>query len=114
MRVHSQTPDGWKQIGPSAWVRSAALHTLTGLAERQNLKKEKKKEKKKGKSVVSTYLTLPPSHPARSEAECEASTGGQAGWHQTLSKMKGPLEVHNSESKPCVQHVIRTNVCPGG
>lgn len=73
-----------------------------------------KKGKKKGKSVVSTYLSLPPSHPAHSEAECEASTGGQAGWHQTLSKMKGPLEVHNSESKPCVQHVIRTNVRPGG
>lgn len=25
-----------------------------------------------------------------------------------------PLEVHNSESKPCIQHMIRTNACLGG
>lgn len=112
MQVHSRIPDGSKcDPLPEFW--SAMFHTLTGLAERQNLKQTNKK--KGGKSVVWYPLTsLPPSYPALSEAECEASTGGQEGWHQTFSKMKGPLEVHNSESKPCVQHVSRTNVCPGG
>lgn len=68
----------------------------------------------KSRDLWYPLTSFPLPHPDGSKAEFEPSTAGQPGWHQTLSKMKGPSEVHNSESKPWIQRVIRTNMCPGG